>query len=397
MVTKAGAGNAEKAVAKAAGLQKKEMIRLLSKLISQDTSNPPGNEYLAANVVKEFFEKNGIRYRIFERENRRSNIIGYIGKGRPRLLIACHLDVVPAGRGWKTDPFRAELKGGKIYGRGAVDNKGPLAGALIAASFLKKHESLLKGQIILACVADEERGSECGMYYLLEGGRLNAEYAIVPDIEHELKKIDVAEKGLLFLKITSFGKQAHGSTPDKGINAVWNMLDFLEILRKYRMKYRKHPLLSKPTVNLGVIRGGEAPNIVPGECNIRIDIRYLPSQNSKDIIRDVKGMMSRVRKKNRKAKFRLEVTDDQKPVEVDGNNELVRLIKKHVAYVTGKHAELIGISGTTFVKPLARKGVKAIGFSPGKGLAHTSNEYISVSELLDFSRILCLVSFELLS
>lgn len=376
--------------------QKQEMIRLLSKLIAADTTNPPGNERRAANVVKEFFIRNRIRYRIFEKEKGRANIIGYIGKGKPGIIIACHLDTVPAGEGWKTNPFKAKVRGDRIYGRGAVDNKGPLAGVLVAGGIVKKTESRLRGQIILACVADEERGSQAGMKYLLDAGKIRAKYAIVPDIEHELKRIDVAEKGLLFLKVTSFGKQAHGSTPDKGVNAAWNMIEFLNLLKKYRMKYRKHSLLSPPTMNLGIIKAGNAPNMVPGECEAQIDIRYLPSQKTGDIIRDVKGMLAGIERRDGKAKFRFEVVDNQPPVDVGEDNGLVTLIKKHVKAVVGKEATTIGISGTTLIKPLAEKGILAVGFSPGKGMAHMANEFISIKETMDFSKTLCLVCLDLL-
>ena len=378
---------------------KSETIKLLSDLIAEDTTNPPGNESRVAGLVKRFFESLGIEYKTFEKEKGRANIIGYIGKGRPRLLLACHMDTVPAGEGWNSNPFKARVDGDKIYGRGAVDNKGPLAGILMAAKTLKSVEASLRGQVIIACVADEEAGSKAGMRYLLGECGLAAEYAIVPDIEHELRKIDVAEKGLLFLKVTSLGKQAHGSAPDEGVNAVWNMHEFLALLKGYekRMKFRKHALLSPPTLNLGIVKGGEAANIVPARCEAIIDIRYLPSQKSSDIISDVKRMLVGVTRKNKKAKFALDVIDDQKPVAIDGGNALIGMIKRRVVEVTGKKAELIGISGTTLVKPLAAAGVTAVGFSPGKGLAHMSNEYISLAELVHFSETIILVCMDLLA
>ncbi|MFH1237748.1 MAG: ArgE/DapE family deacylase [Candidatus Aenigmatarchaeota archaeon] len=377
---------------------KSETIKLLSDLIAEDTTNPPGNESRAAGVVRRFFESIGIEYKIFEKEKGRANIIGYIGKGRPRLLLACHMDTVPAGEGWDSNPFKARIAGDKIYGRGAVDNKGPLAGILVAAKTLKSVEASLRGQVIIAGVADEERGSDVGMKYLIDKCGLTAEYAIVPDIEHELRKIDVAEKGLLFLKVTSFGKQAHGSEPDEGVNAVWNMHEFLALLKGYdkRMKFRKHALLSPPTLNLGIVKGGEAANIVPARCEATIDIRYLPSQKSSVIVSDIRKMLASVSKKNKKARFALEVIDDQKPVAVAGDT-LVAAIKRRVVEVTGKKAELIGISGTTLVKPLAAAGVTAVGFSPGKGLAHMPNEYISLAELVHFSETIVLVCMDLLA
>lgn len=377
---------------------KSETIKLLSDLIAEDTTNPPGNEIRAAGVVKRFFESVGIEYKIFEKEKGRANIIGYIGKGKPRLLLTCHMDTVPAGEGWTSNPFKARVVGDKIYGRGAVDNKGPLAGVLIAAKMLKKAEASLRGQIIIACVADEEAGSKFGMRYLLDECGLMAEYAIVPDIDNELKKIDVAEKGLLFLKVTSFGKQAHGSVPDDGVNAVWNMLEFLGMMKGYdkRMNFTNHPLLTPPTMNLGLIDGGSAPNMVPAKCEAVIDIRYLPSQKSSGIISDVRKMLVSAAAKNKNARFTLEVVDDQKPVQTDGDGILVKMIKKHVKTVTGVDAETIGIAGTTLVKPLCVRGMKAVGFSPGKSLAHVANEYISVKELADFSEILRLVCLDML-
>lgn len=376
--------------------QKKETVRLLSKLIAADTTNPPGNEHRAAKVVKEFFRKEKIRYKVFEKEKGRTNIIGYIGKGKPRMIIACHLDVVPAGNGWKTNPFRAKVSKGRVYGRGAVDNKGQLASSLIAGKILKKYEKQLKGQVILACVADEETGSKYGMYYLLEKGKLGGEYGIVPDIEREMKNIDIAEKGLLHLKIISYGKQAHGSRPHEGINAIWNMIEFLNLVKKYKMKFRKHTLLSDPTSNLGIIKGGAAANIVPGECEAHLDFRYLPSQNKKEIINKLNDIIRQVRKKNKKARFRIEITDSQKPVEVGRDNVLVKKIRKYAGEVNGKKPSLVGLSGTTVMKPMVEKGILSVGFSPGKNLAHTANEYISIKDMISFSKILCLVCLDIL-
>jgi len=377
--------------------ERRGMIRLLSKLIAADTTNPPGNEWKAAKVVERFFRKNKIRYRVFEKKKGRTNIIGYMGKGKPRIIIACHLDVVPAGTGWKTNPFKMKVKGGRAYGRGSNDNKGPLASTLIAGKILKRFEKQLKGQVILACVADEERGSKYGMYYLFNKGKLKGEYGIVPDIAHRMRKIDISEKGLLHLKIISLGKQAHGSSPEKGVNAIWNMIEFLNLLKKYRMRFRKHSLLSNPTNNLGVIKGGSAPNIVPGECEALLDFRYLPSQKADCIMKDIKNMFREVRKKNKRAKFKLEVIDNQKSVEIEKDNILVQTIKRHAKEVIGREPKLTGLPGTTLVKPLAENGIIAVGYSPGEEVAHAANEYISIRELSEFSKILCLVCLDMLT
>jgi acetylornithine deacetylase/succinyl-diaminopimelate desuccinylase family protein len=366
---------------------KDEILRILRKLIEKDTTNPPGNEYRAAEVVKEFFEKYDIKYKIFEKEKGRTNIIGYIGKGKEKLFIACHLDTVPVGNGWKTNPFKAVEKFGRIYGRGASDNKGPLASILITAKRLKAVENRLKGRVLIAGVADEERGSEFGVKFLLNKNLINPEYAIIPDVGHRMKVIDVAEKGLLFLRITSYGKQAHGSRPERGVNAVWNMIDFLNLFRNYKMNFKKHPLLSDPTINLGAIKGGETFNMVPSKCEAYIDIRYLPSQSSQEIIEDVKKMINFVKKRNKKAKFKIEIFDKQSPMDIQ-DNILINLIKRNSKKILGFEPKNHGMSGSTVTKFFAKKGIKAVGYGSGSECAHMANEYVEIKDLINFSEVL---------
>src|SRR5574341_2032927 len=212
--------------------EEKEIMDLVCRLINSKTENPPGNEILAVHIVEDFFKSLQIPYTIHEKQKDRTNIIGYIGKGSPSLLVACHLDVVPAGDDWRRNPFEAWIENGRIYGRGSCDNKGQMASMMAVARFLKENESKLKGQFILAGVADEERGSSLGLEYLLNECKVSADYAIIPDVAHNMNLIDVTEKGALFLEITSHGKQAHGSRPEMGINAIGNMIPLLERIKQ---------------------------------------------------------------------------------------------------------------------------------------------------------------------
>ncbi|MDE2217531.1 MAG: M20/M25/M40 family metallo-hydrolase, partial [Planctomycetota bacterium] len=310
--------------------EEKEIIALACRLINTKTENPPGDEILAVRIVEEFFQSLQIPYAIFEKTKNRSNIVGYIGKGRPSLLIACHLDVVPAGDDWKKNPFEAWIENGRIYGRGSSDNKGQMASMLAVARFLKENESKLKGQFILAGVADEERGSSLGLEYLLNECKVSADYAIIPDVAHNMNLIDVTEKGALFLEITSHGKQAHGSRPEIGINAIWNMITLLERIKQLKFKHTSHPLHTPPTLNLGSIHSGTAPNIVPAVCKAQLDIRYLPEDSSDDIILNLKAIIKEVEVQYPTTRFDLRIISNQPPTAVPLNNPLVELISKHV-------------------------------------------------------------------
>lgn len=380
-----------------------ELIELTCKLIQTRTENPPGRESLAARVVEDYLKVLDIPYTLYEKEPERTNIVARIGptsrvrKGSPSLLMACHLDVVPAGDGWESNPFEPLVRNGRIYGRGATDNKGQMAASMVLASFLKENESQLQGEFILVGAADEERGSRLGLEYLLKECGLSADYAIIPDISYGMRKIDVAEKGALFLEITSYGKQAHGSRPEEGINAIWNLIDLLQELKDLSFKCTARPLFTPPTLNLGTIQGGAAKNIVPGKCQAGIDIRYLPGESKEEILERIQNIIQRVEKRNPLAHFELRIDSHLEPSSVDESNPLIGLLQKHTEAVLGLRPELIGLSGATVTKQLLQKGITAVGFGPGSEReAHVANESIEIQQLADFVEIMALVCMEFL-
>src|SRR3989338_8531918 len=403
-----------------------ELVELTCQLIRARTENPPGRESLAARVVETYLKALDIPYTLHEKEPERTNIVARVGHlstkvqsssggnppkpalersegtkkvqaAGPSLLVACHLDVVPAGDGWETDPFEPLVKDGRVYGRGATDNKGQMAACMVLARFLKEHEPQLQGEFILIGAADEERGSRLGFEYLLEECGLTADYAVIPDVSYGMKKIDVAEKGALFLEVTSYGRQAHGSRPEEGINAIWNMMDFLQELKTLSFTRTHHPLFTPPTLNLGTIQGGAARNIVPGKCQVGIDIRHLPGESKEEILERVSGIIKRVEEKNSQAHFELKIDSYLEPSSVDANNPLIGLLKRHTEAVMGLSPELTGLSVATVTKQLLQKGITAVGFGPGSEKeANVANESIDIQQLAYFVEIMALVCMELL-
>ncbi|MCK4689688.1 MAG: M20/M25/M40 family metallo-hydrolase, partial [Candidatus Marinimicrobia bacterium] len=190
-----------------------------------------GEEYRVAKIVRRELDKISIPYEEFARMEGRPNVIGKLGMNvsGKRLLMPGHMDVVPAGDGWDSDPYEVIEKDGVLFGRGTLDNKGPLVSIIIAAEVLKRLglDKQLKGELLIAALADEEAedpdGIDYGIGYLLEEKLINPTYAVVPDIGENMKSIDVAEKGRTVFKVKAIGKQAHGSTPERGINAIYMM------------------------------------------------------------------------------------------------------------------------------------------------------------------------------
>jgi len=360
-----------------------------------------GEEYRVAKIVKRELDSMGVFYEEFSRTEGRPNVISRIGKNLngKRLLMPAHMDIVPAGDGWDSDPFDVVEKDGILIGRGTLDNKGPLASILVSAEVIRKLgiDKELDGEIMIAALSDEEAtdpdGTDYGIGYLLDEKLINPTFAIVPDIGGNMKEIDVGEKGRAVYKITAFGKQAHGSTPERGINAVFMMAKMVCEIEKLKFDYHVHPVLGHPSLNLGEIHGGAAPNIVPGTCIIYIDIRTVPGMTKESVVRKIQNCADAVPN----GKFTIETQAWSEPHAIDPDNVLVHLIQQNALGVLGFEPKAFGMGGGTFAKELNLSGVTAVGWGPGDDEAfHISNEYISIDQLIDFTLMICLVAVDLL-
>lgn len=394
------------------GIQQ-EILALLTEMVAQKTVNViteqlpqhpylrlRGEEYRVAAIVKRKLDEWGIGYDEFARMEGRPNVIGKLGADSSghRLFMAAHMDVVPAGEGWATDPYTVTMKDGLAYGRGVLDNKGPLAASLVAARILKQAvgEGALRGQLQVAALADEEAtdpdGVDYGIGYLLEEHKINPTFAIIPDIGENMKQIDIAEKGRALIKITAIGKQAHGSTPERGVNAVYMMARLVRELESLAMEHREHPQLGRPTLNLGEIHGGAAPNIVPGDCFIYLDIRVVPGMTQEALVAQLRQSCDQAG-----GEFRLEVLGWTEPHQINPDNALVHAIQRNCEAVLGFTPEPFGMGGGTFAKTLNLAGVTAVGWGPGDDAAfHMTNEYVSVRQLVEFCQLTCLIALDLL-
>jgi len=370
--------------------RKDSYTSLLCDLIRAKTVNPPGNEHLAAKVIRKRLSKIGVKCRAYEKKKHRTNLIAKVGnESGSKILFSTHLDVVPAGDGWDTDPFEPVIKDNIVYGRGASDNKGQATAELLILEYLKSIENQLKNQYIFVFAADEEQGSGFGLHHLMKENIISPDFVIIPDVCGAMKNITIAEKGVLNIKITAKGKQAHGSTPQKGISAIACMSKLIAKLDHYILKHSLHKYLSRPTINFGTIKGGAAPNIVAGSCELVVNIRYLPSQTPEGIVDELNKLSERF------GEFEFSILAQMPPTEVDETNILVETIKK-VAEKHGINAKPKGLSGATDTKSFVLKGIPAVGFDFGdEHVAHNANEYCRLDSLFRFCRVMIDVCMEL--
>jgi acetylornithine deacetylase/succinyl-diaminopimelate desuccinylase-like protein len=310
--------------------------------------------------------------------------------------MACHMDVVPPGPGWDTDPFVMTEKDGKVYGRGVLDNKGPLASSMLAAYVLKTvlGDEAFSGALQVSALADEEAadpdGEDYGIHFLMEEKRIHPTFAIIPDIGENMEKIDIAEKGRVVIQVTANGVQAHGSTPHLGVNAIHKMARFLTLLENYTLKHEPDPVLGSPTFNVGEIHGGAAANIVPSTCTVDIDLRLVPGETPEGVLKELTVLAEQV-----DGDFELTLKDASHPHAIDPDNILVRSIQANAPFF-GLHPEPFGMGGGTFAKGMNEHGILSVGFGPGDDTAfHVANEYVEIRQLVTFAHLICLIAIDL--
>jgi acetylornithine deacetylase/succinyl-diaminopimelate desuccinylase-like protein len=334
---------------------REEVAGLLSNLIRIDTTNPPGNEAEAAEFLATNLEKEGFTCETCESKPGRGNVITrMIGTERkPSLLLLSHLDVVAANpKEWNVDPFGGEIKDGFVWGRGALDMKSMTAIEAAVMKLLKRRNVKLKGDLILAATADEEKGGNDGAGWLVRNHlqKVQADYVIneggglaVPTDSGPLYTIQTAEKGILWLRIKARGTPGHGSIPGASDNAILRMNKVLSKIVGYHPKIIMTPtvteyltsiaagdkakrkelrsLLKNPavademldviakkdkflaeemrvklrmTITPTMVHGGVKENVIPSECEAVFDCRVLPGQTPTEALETIKNLLSEV-------------------------------------------------------------------------------------------------------
>ena len=214
----------------------KQLTKLCCQLVQAKSENPPGDVTEAAHVIENFLETEGINYQTFEPAKGHVSVVATLGQGNPSLILCGHIDVVPAGdpSKWDVKPYEGSIKHDKILGRGATDQKGGVAAMLMAIAALKGFEENLNGKVTVASVSDEEAPGPGGTRWLLKNKKLNGTACIITEPTGHLDgeySIVGGERGNCWLRITAYGKPAHGSTPALGRNAINMLTEFLPSLK----------------------------------------------------------------------------------------------------------------------------------------------------------------------
>ena len=328
---------------------------------------------------------------------KRPNLFAKIaGRNDSRTLwYIAHMDTVPEGARelWKSDPFVPVVKDGMIIARGSIDNGQSLAASVFALRELKQLGSLLAFNVGVACVSDEEFGSNYGIKYLLEKGFFKQnDLIVVPDYgTPEGTSIEIAEKSLLWLKVVVEGKQVHASIPSKGSNAHRaGMKIALEIDEVLHKKYKnRNSLFAEENGSTFEPTKVEAnvPNVntVPGRDVFYFDCRVLPEYSLDNILADVKTVASNA--KDVKVSIDVVERDEAGPA-TSRDSEIAKLLSSGINRMVGKSdLKYVGIGGQTVGNLFRKRGMSTAVWSTVDDVAHEPNEFCRIENLVSDTKV----------
>jgi len=343
---------------------------LAERLITYDTSDIDGIR-AAAGFVKGWLEAREIDVEDHE-FNGLPVLTASVGPtgGAPTLIFHGHLDVVPG----RPEQFSPRVEGDRLIGRGAYDMKGALAAMMCALRELADQDRV---RVRFLCAPDEEsedidtRSTD----EMVRQGFLG-DFAITG--EPTGLHVGVQAKGVLAARILVHGRAAHGSTPWLGDNAVLKAIDVFRRIETLPFSRESSELFDRPSINLGRLNGGDALNKVPDECQMVVDIRYLPDQDPGEILAQIRGIPD----------IEIMRTFVRVPAQVSRKNPFVIALSEAAGRLTSGESMSVGRDGASDAGSFLEAGVPAVEFGPAGAGHHGPDEWVSIASLTRYRQAL---------
>ena len=367
-----------------------DAIALARALIQIDSRNPTlvpdsAGEGECARALASVLDDWGFAVELSETPPGRPNVVARLGPAdTPALMLNGHLDVVGVD-GMTHEPFAAEVRSNRIYGRGSADMKGGLAA--ICAAALEGVGSGAMRQILVTAVVDEEYES-LGMRALLASG-VSADAAIIT--EPTRLAICPAHRGFAWFDVSLRGRAAHGSRYDIGVDAITHaglLLAELEQLERTRDSGPHHPLLGRGSLHASKIHGGVGMSTYPEACDLAIERRTLPGESTEKAMAEIVDACARVKARHANFDAKVTLTTAQLPSEVPPDAPIVRRLRRALER-ENVPVRIEGFSAWTDAALLNEAGIPAICFGPGDiSMAHAAEEFVPVEEIGMATRVL---------
>ena len=362
-------------------IDREYLTHTLTDLVRINSINPtliPGGagEQEIAGYMKSAMRQLGLTVTQHEPAPDRISTVGLLrgtSNGKS-LMLNGHIDTV--GVDSMPDPFSAEIRDGKLYGRGAYDMKGSLAASLAAVKALRDAGHTLPGDLLIAAVADEEYAS-LGTADLVNHYHPDAAIVTEPT---ELT-LATAHKGFIWLEVIVTGKAAHGSRPQLGIDANLKMGRFLHELDQLGQELRAlkpHPLIGPPTLHAALIKGGSAMSVIADRCELCLERRTIPGETEAQVLAEVQSLLERLSAADRDFHATVKSFFVREPFEVAATDPIVQAVQNAASDVLAQKIEPDGVSFWTDAALLAAAGIPTVVYGPIGTGAHAAEEWVDL-------------------
>jgi acetylornithine deacetylase len=367
------------------------IVNLLGDLIRINSVNPSissdgaGEAEIAAFIVR-VADRLGLETSIFESQPGRATAIARLrgGGGGRSLMLNGHSDTV--GVEGMVDPFSAAIRDGRMYGRGAHDMKGSLAACIGAAKALVDAGVGLRGDLVIAAVADEEYGS-MGTSDLIPRCRVDA--AIVAEPTN--LELCLAHKGYLWIEVETIGKAAHGSRFTEGVDAIMRMGRFLAELDRLEYQLRSgraHPLVGPPSLHAAMIAGGTGLSTYAAACKLQIERRTIPGETADEAVRQIQDIVDRLAAGDPSFRASVRPFFSREPFEVPPETPIVQVLSQASRQTIGRTPAFVGDTPWMDAALLAAAGIETVIMGPIGAGEHSSEEWVDLQSVVDMAQIL---------
>lgn len=361
-----------------------DILKFTKQLVEIPSQNGIDSEKKMANLVFKKLSSFGFSPKIIGNKKHPSVFckITKNPKSKTIWLESC-LDTVPVGNilKWKYPPLKATIKGSKMYGRGVADSKVGIAIFCYLAKELYGTPSF-KGNIILGFDANEQSGEYSGIRDIVKTQKPKADVCVLG--YQGIDEISIGMRGWLRLKIITKGKSTHtGSRSKKGNNAIHQIVEVITALRKLDLGGKKEPFFNYGSAfNVSLVKGGIAINIVPDECEIKIDIRFLPSQTKQEILDKISKALKELRKKSPNIHYEIEFLRCESSFLTNPKDKFVKLLQRTAQKKLKRKIPLVSSGAGSVGSVISKLDIPIINsFGCKNDNVHAPNEWIDISTI----------------
>jgi succinyl-diaminopimelate desuccinylase len=370
---------------------------------------PDANERAVADLVATWLRGEGFTVEVDEVAPGRPNVVGWLdgdGPG-PSLCLEGHTDVVTEGDGarWRHGPWSAALEGGRLYGRGAADMKGGLAAAMLGLAVLRRAGARFRGRAVLAALVDEESGMTGARRFVTTPLGRSMTAAII--CEPEENELCLEQKGVFWARVAVHGRMAHGAMPYAGANPIGAVGHFLAGLpgveRRIRRGVPRSRFLGRPHVTPTIVRapvkGAAQNNVIPGEAEIRLDVRLTPGLEPERALDAIQALARATEGRFSPVRLTVETIEPPRPAtRVDRSEPIVQALAWAMRTVSGRPARFGGVPGSTDGTIFRSEvGIPIVTCGPGgREIPHQIDEYVEIEELVAAARAYALAALRFL-